>query len=515
MTRGRPEKGYAKLHRDFWDNPKIQSLPASAQRTYMLLFSQPDLSACGVLGFLPARWARMACDTTAATVEADIAVLERAGMVLVDREWQELYVREFPAHDGIFGDGDGTGAQPNRVKGMWAQFTKITSPVIMRAVADDVPDEFKAPEFNAPEWVSDPSKAPKNVQRALLTMLDPDDDDSLIHVGSTVNPVDSQGNPYVNRVDSDESTVNPVDSQGQPDKSTVNAVDSSPNPTVNRVDSDESTVNSVDSKGNPYVNRVDRGEMPDSREFRAADTPGTPSVNRVDSESGSTVNPVDSRTDAPLDGRETAGQATETADGGTLPETLTERVTEKREKRKENLQPRSASSASPPKSLAPLATPAEDGALFHIEQDKDAAAMAKVGVTREQVQQVFDAWVSATGKDAKRTKLDRKREKRIVAALKDYPMEDVLDAVVGWQFSDYHCAKSRNNTKTVYNQLDMLLRDADQIEKFRDLARSDGRNFWIEGEAHDGIRRTARFDRVDESGEDVPEGKWTAVVEDF
>ena len=48
-------------------------------------------------------------------------------------------------------------------------------------------------------------------------------------------------------------------------------------------------------------------------------------------------------------------------------------------------------------------------------------------------------------------------------------MEDVCDAVVGWKQEPFYCGE--NDRKTVYNSLKMLLRDADQIEKFRDLER--------------------------------------------
>lgn len=81
---------------------------------------------------------------------------------------------------------------------------------------------------------------------------------------------------------------------------------------------------------------------------------------------------------------------------------------------------------------------------------------------------VFDAWKASTKKTAA-TKLDKDRTRRITAALKDYPLEDLLDAVRGWEHSAHH--RGDNATGTVYNDLGLLLRDAAHIEKFRDLAR--------------------------------------------
>ena len=83
---------------------------------------------------------------------------------------------------------------------------------------------------------------------------------------------------------------------------------------------------------------------------------------------------------------------------------------------------------------------------------------------------VFQAWQEAARKP--RSRLDDKRRRRIKAALKHYPLEDVLDAVRGWQCSPHHCGQ--NPQRTVYNDLDLLLRDSAHIENFRDLWRGEG-----------------------------------------
>jgi hypothetical protein len=80
---------------------------------------------------------------------------------------------------------------------------------------------------------------------------------------------------------------------------------------------------------------------------------------------------------------------------------------------------------------------------------------------------VFDAWRQSTGKH--RAKLDDKRRRRIKAALRSYSLADVLDAVRGWEHSPHH--RGENEQGTVYNELDLLLRDAAHIEQFRDLWR--------------------------------------------
>ena len=80
---------------------------------------------------------------------------------------------------------------------------------------------------------------------------------------------------------------------------------------------------------------------------------------------------------------------------------------------------------------------------------------------------VFQAWQDAARKP--RARLDDKRRRLIKAALKHYPAADLIDAVRGWRHSSHHCGQ--NDTGTVYNDLELLLRDSAHIEKFRDLER--------------------------------------------
>jgi hypothetical protein len=87
------------------------------------------------------------------------------------------------------------------------------------------------------------------------------------------------------------------------------------------------------------------------------------------------------------------------------------------------------------------------------------------------VERVFAAWIEATGRHPSRTKLDSKRKSLIRKALKSHPVEDVLDAVVGWRHDPFYCGD--NDRGKTFNALGLLLRDAEHIERFRDLARQE------------------------------------------
>lgn len=79
--------------------------------------------------------------------------------------------------------------------------------------------------------------------------------------------------------------------------------------------------------------------------------------------------------------------------------------------------------------------------------------------------QVFDTWKAATERNGN-TRLDRKRLAKIREALGTYPLGEVLDAVEGWQFVPHF--RGENDRQTIFDELTLLLRDAEHIEKFRD-----------------------------------------------
>jgi hypothetical protein len=80
---------------------------------------------------------------------------------------------------------------------------------------------------------------------------------------------------------------------------------------------------------------------------------------------------------------------------------------------------------------------------------------------------IFQAWQEAARKP--RARLDDKRRRIIRNALRHYPVADLVDAVRGWRHSPHHCGQ--NDQRTVYNDLELLLRDSAHIERFRDLER--------------------------------------------
>ena len=106
------------------------------------------------------------------------------------------------------------------------------------------------------------------------------------------------------------------------------------------------------------------------------------------------------------------------------------------------------------------------------EQEDDARdpiVAAQVARKALSVQSVFDAWKQATSRHG--AKLDDKRRRIIVAAIKRNGIDDCLLAVVGWR----HFAHNRGETNgTAYNDLELLLRDTAHVERFAEAERNGG-----------------------------------------
>jgi hypothetical protein len=89
----------------------------------------------------------------------------------------------------------------------------------------------------------------------------------------------------------------------------------------------------------------------------------------------------------------------------------------------------------------------------------------------DQIRSLFAEWQEVTGH--KRAVLDEKRKRYFRKALKLFPYEDVRDALRGWAHSPWH--RGQNEQGTTYDGVHMILRDAEQIEKFRALERDPKR----------------------------------------
>ena len=66
----------ARIFTSIWKDGDFLSLPPMAQRLYMFLVSQPELTYCGTMPLRPARWVPKAAGLTLADIERDLKELE-------------------------------------------------------------------------------------------------------------------------------------------------------------------------------------------------------------------------------------------------------------------------------------------------------------------------------------------------------------------------------------------------------------------------------------------------------
>lgn len=93
-------RSYANVACAIWRDDEFRVLSQAAQHVYLLLISQPDISAAGVLSLSLTRWASRTKDTTRSAIRAAIEELETHRFVAVDDETEELLVRSFIRWDG-------------------------------------------------------------------------------------------------------------------------------------------------------------------------------------------------------------------------------------------------------------------------------------------------------------------------------------------------------------------------------------------------------------------------------
>lgn len=150
-------RNYAQVRCSIWHDPDFAALSPGAQRMYLLILSQPKLSICGVVDYLPERWARLGRGMTAADVELLVSELADARFVLVDREHAEVAVRSFVRNDGFAG-------RWQMVSAMWAAWEAVSSPRLREQLVREMPDDV---------WSHDKAKAPAMALAIRLAIADP------------------------------------------------------------------------------------------------------------------------------------------------------------------------------------------------------------------------------------------------------------------------------------------------------------------------------------------------------
>ena len=123
--------GYVKLLRSIWTDPDFIALTVDAQRLYMLLMSQDNLSHVGVLPLTPGRFSGLAGDTNTANIRLALTELEAARFIIIDETAEEIWVRSYITHDEAF---KLTNGKKSLVNAYAEVFSKVLRPLIRAAL---------------------------------------------------------------------------------------------------------------------------------------------------------------------------------------------------------------------------------------------------------------------------------------------------------------------------------------------------------------------------------------------
>jgi hypothetical protein len=124
----------ARIFTSIWRDEDFLKLTPEAQRMYMLLLSQPELTMCGMLTLAENRWMRSAAGLTKAKVRDALTQLtqsEPRPFVLVDYATDEVLVRAFVRRDHVL-------HSPKLVKPFTTACLAVQSPALRRTLRDEL-----------------------------------------------------------------------------------------------------------------------------------------------------------------------------------------------------------------------------------------------------------------------------------------------------------------------------------------------------------------------------------------
>lgn len=158
-------RDHARIDVSIWDDPDFINLSAEAQRLYLFLLSQRDLSYCGALPLRVRRWARHSASATPDSIAAALGELDGARMVVVDHDAEEVLIRSFIRRDGLW-------KSPNVLAAALREAFEVASVVLRTALAAELrrlPAEVTgpAPEVAAAALGTSASVMPAAVKVAL------------------------------------------------------------------------------------------------------------------------------------------------------------------------------------------------------------------------------------------------------------------------------------------------------------------------------------------------------------
>ena len=128
---------HGRIYTAIWNDADFIAMRATAQRLYLFLLSQPDLSHAGLLPMRVNRWAKKAGDLTPKAIREELDYLASRDYVVADEDTEEVLIRTLVRNDGVY-------KQPKVMLRMREDARQIESPLLrgaFRAELDRLPLE--------------------------------------------------------------------------------------------------------------------------------------------------------------------------------------------------------------------------------------------------------------------------------------------------------------------------------------------------------------------------------------
>jgi hypothetical protein len=137
-------RDHARVRLSIWDDDDFLALRGAEQHIYLALMSNKGLSRCGVVDYIPTRFEHLASDLTASRFRASVKGLRAARFLILDESTQELLVRTYVRHDGVFD-------RENMGKAVGSAFEAVVSDAIKAAIGDELA-RFMKERPDLPGW---------------------------------------------------------------------------------------------------------------------------------------------------------------------------------------------------------------------------------------------------------------------------------------------------------------------------------------------------------------------------
>ena len=137
-------RDHARVKTSIWNDPDFLELKISEQHCYLALMSNKGLSYCGVIDYVPGRFAYLAADMSQAKFKTAVAGLIKTRFVIVDQDTQELLLRTYVRHDGVL-------ARVNMGKATGTAFEAVVSVQLRAAIGREL-RQYMKDEPDLPGW---------------------------------------------------------------------------------------------------------------------------------------------------------------------------------------------------------------------------------------------------------------------------------------------------------------------------------------------------------------------------